>query len=111
MSNKRRIDNLTRFSARHYFERPHRPPLIHEHWLRDSWGNVIRYGLAFIDHSLYSGDNGRVLGYDNAHGFHERHFKGRSELIAFDSYERVSERFLDEVRRLRGNTSVDIEKS
>jgi hypothetical protein len=111
MSKKKEpIDKRTRFSARHYFDRPHRPPLIREHWVRDLRGDVVRYGLAFIDHSLYPGDHGRVLGYDNAHGVHERHFKGETEIFAFDNYENVLERFLDEVRRLRGATNGDTEK-
>lgn len=111
MNRKSPAENQLSFSKRHYLERPRRPPLIHEHWLRDSDGNVIRYGLAYINHSLHPGDNGRVLGYDNAHGFHERHFKGQSEVIAFDSYENVAERFLNEVRLLRGDADAHIKKS
>ncbi len=30
---------------------------------------VIQYALAYINPQIFSGDNGRVLGYDNAHGF------------------------------------------
>jgi len=38
-------------------------------------GVVTRYNLAYINHLIFSGDNGRVIGYDNKHG-HHRHFKG-----------------------------------
>lgn len=30
---------------------------------------VTRYNLAYINHAIYRGDNGRVLGFDNAHGY------------------------------------------
>jgi hypothetical protein len=46
-------------------------------------------------------DNGRVVGYDNNHGDHHRHFAGAEEKFAFISYERLLERFLNEVRKLR----------
>lgn len=29
----------------------------------------------FLNHELYQGDNGRVIGYDNAHGYHHRHYR------------------------------------
>ena len=37
---------------------------------------VTRYNLAYINPTIYAGDNGRVLGYDNAHGHHHRHYMG-----------------------------------
>jgi hypothetical protein len=42
-----------------------------------------------------------VLGYDNAHGEHERHFKGAVSHYEFTSYEALVERFIEEVRALR----------
>lgn len=39
-------------------------------------GKLRRYSLAYINPLIYAGDNGRVLGYDNAHRFAHRHFKG-----------------------------------
>jgi hypothetical protein len=39
-------------------------------------GKLRRYALAYINPAIYAGDNGRVLGYDNAHGFPHRHFMG-----------------------------------
>jgi hypothetical protein len=38
-------------------------------------------------------DNGRVVGYDNAHGYHHRHLMGHVAPIEFVSYEDVEERF------------------
>src|ERR1035437_5038345 len=61
----------------------------------------IWYNLAFINHALSARDNGRVVGYDNSHGDHHRHFAGAKEKFAFVNYERLLERFLDEVRELR----------
>ena len=37
---------------------------------------VIRYNLALLLPHCFGPDNGRVLGFDNAHGVHERHFLG-----------------------------------
>ena len=59
----------------------------------DRQGKVTRYNLAYINHNLHSGDNGRVVGYDNAHGYHHRHYFGVVEPIAFVSFEEVEERF------------------
>jgi hypothetical protein len=92
---------VQRFHERYYLERPGRPPLISESWTKDSSGNILRYGLAYIDFSVHTGDNGRVLGYDNGHQVHERHFMGRTETIEFSSYESLAEHFLNEVDTIR----------
>ncbi len=57
---------------------------------------VTRYNLAYINHSIYQGDNGRVLGFDNAHGYHHRHYMGEMEAVEFVSYEATQERFQQE---------------
>ncbi len=62
---------------------------------------VVKYNLAFINHALCAKDNGRVVGYDNNHGDHHRHFVGAEEKFAFISYEKLLQRFLNEVRELR----------
>lgn len=64
-------------------------------------GKIVKYNLAFINHLLYSRDNGRTLAYDNAHGHHERHFKGEVEPYTFTSYEVLLNLFLEEVAALR----------
>jgi hypothetical protein len=70
---------------------------------------VTRYSLAYINHAIFQGDNGRVLGFDNAHGYHHRHFMGNVEAVDFVSYEATQERFqqewLEVVNQARGNKS------
>ena len=46
--------------------------LRREIWV-DGPGRVVRYNLAYINHLIYAGDHGRVLGYDSTHGCHHRH--------------------------------------
>jgi hypothetical protein len=57
---------------------------------------VTRYNLAYINHDIFQGDNGRVLGFDNAHGYHHRHFMGRIEAVGYISYEETLKRFQQE---------------
>jgi hypothetical protein len=71
-----------------------------EVWI-DAEGKVARYNLAFMNHLLTQQDNGRVLGYDNSHGYHHRHFKGATEPFEYRDYDILMERFLSEVRQLR----------
>jgi hypothetical protein len=74
---------------------------IREEVWQDSTGKVVRYNLAFINHFMHHGDNGRVLGYDVAHGYHHRHFMGEVEEMEFPGFEKLVERFLREVIVLR----------
>lgn len=57
---------------------------------------VTRYNLAYVNHAFFVGDNGRVLGFDNAHGHHHRHYMGKVESVSFVSYEETLERFQKE---------------
>ena len=75
--------------------------LIREEVWLDEDGEVVRYNLAFINHFLTRADHGRVLGYDNSHGHHHRHFKGASESFEYLDYQTLRERFVQEVRELR----------
>jgi len=61
---------------------------------------VTRYNIAYINHTIFAGDNGRVLGYDNAHGYHHRHWMGSVESFEFESYAGVVERFQTEWKDL-----------
>ena len=62
-------------------------------------GEVVKYSLAYINHMIFSGDNGRVLGYDNAHNFHHRHYFGEiSEVDDFVSYQELVDRFEKEIK-------------
>ena len=78
-----------------------RKGIIREEVWQDSRGVVVKYNLAFINHALCARANGRVLGYDNSHGDHHRHFAGAEEKFTFITYEKLLERFLNEVRGLR----------
>jgi hypothetical protein len=78
-------------------KRPRRGSLLREEVWRDSDGVVTKYNLAYINGHVCRVDNGRVLGYDNSHGFHHRHFMGKMEAVVFKSYESMAARFRDEV--------------
>jgi len=54
---------------------------------------VIQYALAYVNPLICSEDNGRVLGYDNAHGRPHRHFMGKMTTESFPGYEALWERF------------------
>ena len=66
--------------------------LRREIWI-DKRGRVVRYNLAYINHLIYAGDNGRVLGYDSAHGYHHRHYRGKVTAAAFKSHQQIESRF------------------
>lgn len=66
--------------------------LRREVWI-DLTGKVIRYNLAYINQNEFRHDNGRILGYDNAHGYHHRHYLGTVEPIEFISFEDIEDRF------------------
>lgn len=69
-----------------------------EAW-EDSTGKLIKYSIAYINHTLNPEDNGRVLGYDNAHGYHHKHLFGEiSPVDNFSSYEAIIEQFESEIK-------------
>lgn len=61
---------------------------------------VVKYSLAYINPQIYVSDNGRVLGYDNTHEYHHRHFMGVGEDIEFRGYEALVDRFERELYEL-----------
>lgn len=63
-------------------------------------GKVVAYSLAYINLKRCSADNGRVLGYDNRHGHHHRHFMGSIEPVEFTTYTALVEQFIAEVHEL-----------
>ena len=63
-------------------------------------GQVVKYSLAYINPRICSRDNGRVLGYDNSHGHHHRHFMGTVGAFEFRSYQELVDRFQREVEAL-----------
>src|SRR5216117_2399214 len=66
--------------------------LRREVWV-DEEGTVTRYNLAYVNHDLFQGDNGRVVGYDNRHGVHHRHYRGKISTIEFKSFEQTEQMF------------------
>ncbi len=70
---------------------------------------VTRYNMAYINHAICSQDNGRVLGYDNAHGYHHRHYMGSVEACNFLSHSATVARFeaewIELVSQLKGKSS------
>ncbi|HBA89381.1 MAG TPA: transcriptional regulator [Geobacter sp.] len=71
---------------------------------REVWtgedGKVVRYNLAYINHTVFAGDNGRVVGYDNNHGSHHRHLMGQMFPVTFTSMEELEVRFCKEWKEL-----------
>lgn len=74
--------------------------LRREVWV-DNNGKITRYNLAYINIQLFSGDNGRVIGFDNAHGYHHRHYYGKIEVVSFTGYEDIEMLFEKEWLALR----------
>jgi hypothetical protein len=66
----------------------------------DEHGEVNRYSMAYINSEICPVDNGCVLGYDNSHGYHHRHFMGKEEPVNFKNYETTAEKFEKEWRAL-----------
>jgi hypothetical protein len=73
--------------------------LRREIWV-DQRGLVVRYNLAYINHLIHAGDDGRVLGYDSAHGYHHRHYRGNVTPVRFENFEQIEARFQREWSRL-----------
>lgn len=67
--------------------------LRREIWVDSATGTLTRYNLAYINRALCSADNGRVIGYDNAHGGHHRYYMGTVEPVKFVSFEDIEEKF------------------
>jgi hypothetical protein len=73
--------------------RPRKGARLRREVWRSEDGKVVRYNLAYINHRICGRDNGRVLGYDNSHDGHHRHFMGSVEPVEFDSYDAIVKRF------------------
>ena len=67
-------------------------------WFED--GQVVAYSLVYINLKRCPADNGRVLGYDNSHEYHHRHFMGQVEAVDFTTYAAQAERFIAEIHDL-----------
>lgn len=61
--------------------------------------NIVKYNMLYINRNIFIGDNGRVVGYDNAHNFHHKHYFGQiSEVDDFISYENLVKRFKQDIK-------------
>lgn len=56
-------------------------------------GKVDSFRIVYINPMVYSRDNGRVLGYDNSHGYWHRHCLGGITKIEEMNYEEIIDRF------------------
>ncbi|XLZ69292.1 hypothetical protein ABT364_22580 [Massilia sp. SR12] len=63
-------------------------------------GKLWRYSLVYINPAINSRDNGRVLGYDNAHGYPHRHLMGSITPEPAMSWPEVRDRFRREWRQI-----------
>jgi hypothetical protein len=74
--------------------------MLKEEVWQDQDGQVVKYSLAYVNPTICGADNGRVLGYDNSHDHHHRHFMGKQESLEFSGYAALARRFYDEVQDL-----------
>ena len=69
-----------------------------EAW-EDIDGKIVKYSIVYINHLIYADDNGRVLGYDNTHNYHHKHYLGQiTPVESFISYQDLVERFEKEIK-------------
>jgi hypothetical protein len=60
---------------------------------------IVKYNMAYINKSVFPNDNGRVIGYDNSHNFHHKHYFGQIiELNDFVNYQELVKRFRDDLK-------------
>jgi hypothetical protein len=60
---------------------------------------IVKYNMAYINKAVFSKDNGRVIGYDNSHNFHHKHYFGEiTELDDFTNYHDLVLRFKREIK-------------
>ncbi|MDO9142760.1 toxin-antitoxin system TumE family protein [Rhodoferax sp.] len=74
--------------------------LRREIWV-DAQGQVTRYNLAYVNHAMHGADNGRVVGYDNQHGYHHRHYFGVVAAVEFTSFDDIEDQFQTDWTALR----------
>ena len=96
MSDLKTIDETHRIS-----EKRGNGILRREIWIDEGSGKVTRYNLAYINHKIFAGDNGRVIGYDNAHDGHHRHYFGEVEPVEFTSFENIEDQFANDWIKLK----------
>jgi hypothetical protein len=62
-------------------------------------GEVAKYSMVYINKAVFPGDNGRVVGYDNAHDYHHKHYFGNIFPVTdFVNYEEMVDRFRKDLK-------------
>jgi hypothetical protein len=96
----KRVLQLRHERTESYLGRRRGFPLLKEEIWRDGSGVVVKYSIAYIDPTVFAEDNGRLLGYDNAHGYHHRHYRGVESEYGFTNYAALVRRFKREAKKL-----------
>ena len=78
--------------------------LRREVWVDNATGKVTRYNLAYVNYTVFNDDNGRVIGFDNAHDSHHMHKMGKVTPVKFTSFEDIELMFEREWMALRKRT-------
>lgn len=69
-----------------------------EAW-QDRHGTIVKYSMAYVNPMIFSDDNGRVIGYDNTHESHHKHYFGEIFPVDnFTTYEALVEQFEQEIQ-------------
>lgn len=60
---------------------------------------IVKYNMAYINKNIFPNDNGRVVGYDNSHNYHHKHYLGDIyQVDDFTTYEELVERFQKDIK-------------
>ena len=60
---------------------------------------IVKYNMVYINKNVFPNDNGRVIGYDNSHNFHHKHYFGQiTELDDFINYQELVQRFKNDTK-------------
>ena len=60
---------------------------------------IVKYSMAYINKNIFPNDNGRVVGYDNSHDFHHKHYLGHIiEIDDFIDYQELVQRFKNDIK-------------
>lgn len=77
--------------------------------IRKVWVNkqkdIVKYSLVYVNFRIFQGDNGRVLGYDNDHGYHHKHYLGKIMPITFTSFAAIESSFETEFEEIHNEYS------
>ena len=61
--------------------------------------HIVKYNMVYINKNIFPNDNGRVMGYDNSHNFHHKHYFGEIyELDDFINYQELVQRFKNDIK-------------